>query len=224
MNTRARVLISACLLGEPVRYDGGDKRSEACLALGRALELVSLCPEVELGMGVPREPIDLRAVEGRLRLLGRSGRDWSPAFREWAQARLEGLGPIHGALLKSKSPSCGLEVPHHGGEPPRGPGLWVQALLAADPDLPCLDERACADPAAREAFRRRVQARADLERCADPDLPAFHREHAQLLGACAAVDPGPLLQDPPRYRGAVRAGLGRPAEAAELEALRRDQG
>ena len=210
-----RVLVSACLLGEAVRYDGGHKRSQACLALGRAFELVSLCPEVELGMSVPREPIDLRFVGGRLRLMGRGGRDRSEAFARWAEERLTSLAPLHGALLKAKSPSCGIEVPHAGAAPPRGPGAWVQALRGAFPGLPCLDEVACEAAWRRAAFRARVAARARLERAPEAALSGLQAELGPLLRACGGGEPP---EDPLELRAWALATLGEAPSRAAWEA------
>ena len=156
---RPRVGVSACLLGEAVRYDGGHKHSDAVNALRSEVELIPLCPEVELGMGVLREPVELVAAADGPRMIARSGRDWTDAFSAWATEALSALPPdLCGWILKSRSPSCGLEVPVAGNTP--GPGLFARALLSAWPDLPVIEAEALADPEARRRFLDRVHARA----------------------------------------------------------------
>ena len=78
---RPRVGVSRCLLGEPVRWDGRDKRSAWLVEeLGPQVEWVPICPELEVGMGVPREPVDLKLLGGQVHIVGRSGRDWTELF------------------------------------------------------------------------------------------------------------------------------------------------
>lgn len=126
--TRPRVGISACLIGEPVRYDGGHKRAASLLrALGRHVEWVSVCPELEVGMGVPREPV--RLVRGRMVGI-ESGRDWTRKMKAFAHRRIRTLD-LDGFVLKARSPSCdptfglfaralrGLPVMHEGMDPAR---------------------------------------------------------------------------------------------------------
>ncbi len=120
-----RVGVSACLLGEQVRYDGGHKREPSLVeAFGGQVEWVQVCPEVEVGMGVPREPILLvAAADGvasgseRARLLGSGSRqDWTARMDAWARARVAWLATLNlaGFVLKSRSPSCGpWGVPIH---------------------------------------------------------------------------------------------------------------
>jgi uncharacterized protein YbbK (DUF523 family) len=169
MVDRPRVGISGCLLGDKVRYDGTHKRDEAVIAaLGPHVEWVPVCPEVEIGMGTPREPIRLVArrdrapsADNRVRLMGvNSGGDWTERMQAWSRERVGALMSLNlsGCVLKARSPSCGIHgVPVHGGEVERtGRGLFAQALLDALPDLPVEDEEGLADPRAREEFLQRI--------------------------------------------------------------------
>src|SRR5213594_299566 len=118
-----RLGISACLLGHEVRYDGGHKRDPFLAAtLARFVEWVPVCPEVELGLGVPREPIRLTGQAGAPRLVGESsGRDFTRAMLAFAGARVAGLEirRLSGFVLKKGSPSCGMErVPVHPADGP----------------------------------------------------------------------------------------------------------
>jgi uncharacterized protein YbbK (DUF523 family) len=137
------ILVSACLLGHKVRYDGRHALSEEIRALVGDEEILALCPEVLGGLGVPRRPArfvgahwgreGLDLIEGRARLLDDVGRDVSDHFvrgaREVArQARLHG---VRLALLKDRSPSCGHDPA--GINPDGGPGLGVlTAVLMAE--------------------------------------------------------------------------------------------
>jgi uncharacterized protein YbbK (DUF523 family) len=161
-----RVGVSACLLGETVRFDGGHKRSAAVSdILARSVRLVSVCPEVELGLGVPREPIHLLRDGAELRLVGeRSGIDHTTAMRRWASARIAELAALDlsGYVFKKDSPSCGLEgvVVHSkgGGRDRSGRGLFAAVLTETLPLLPCEEEERLEEPCLRERFLERVVA------------------------------------------------------------------
>ncbi|HLU65548.1 MAG TPA: DUF523 domain-containing protein [Kofleriaceae bacterium] len=159
---RPRVGISSCLLGQEVRWDGRHRRSEAVLALARQVEWVPVCPEVEVGMGVPREPVRLVGPRERPRMIARSGADWTDRMEAWAEARLDALGDLDGYVLKAGSPSCGLAgVPiagEAGGAP--GAGLFCAALRRRHPALPVAEETSLADEHQRERFLAEARARA----------------------------------------------------------------
>jgi uncharacterized protein YbbK (DUF523 family) len=168
---KPRVGISRCLLGDDVRYDGTNKCSRAVIALGEEVEWVLVCPEVEVGMGVPREPIQLMADDDgrrsgseRVRVEGvRSGEDWTVRMHDWAHARVAELSAqgISGFVLKARSPSCGpagVLVHHaHREATPTGRGLFAEALASAIRALPIIDEEALEDPRARDEFMRLVR-------------------------------------------------------------------
>jgi len=169
---KPRVGISRCLLGDDVRYDGTNKRSSVVEPLASMVEWVPICPEVEVGMGVPREPIQLVRVGGGVKSAGervllrgvQTGDDWTDRMYYWATARvadLVALG-ISGCVLKARSPSCGpAGVLVHDvtrAPVPSGRGLFAEALIAAIPELPITDEEALDDPRARERFLQEVRA------------------------------------------------------------------
>ena len=165
MAPRIRVGISACLLGREVRYDGGHKRDRSILAtLGRRFELVPVCPEVEIGLGVPRAPLRLEGKDAAPRLVFRRSRlDITPRMNAWARRRVRdpGIADLRGFVLKSRSPSCGLfRVPLHrpgpGAPALRGRGLFARALVQRSPSLPVIEELQLHDRAARQDFVRRV--------------------------------------------------------------------
>ena len=165
---KPRVGISACLLGECVRYDGGHKR-DAVLAetLGPLVQWVPACPEVEVGLGIPRAPIILVGDAKAPRLVVEAtGEDLTERMQDYARARLAGLATLglHGYVLKEASPSCGLRgVPVYGGDAApniHGTGLFAAALVARFPGLPVEEEGRLGDPATRARFLERVFARA----------------------------------------------------------------
>jgi FdhD protein len=179
MSHRLRIGISSCLLGDEVRFDGGHKRDAPLLeAFAPHVEWVRVCPEVEAGMGVPREPVRLVNSGGSLRMTGvHTGADHTDVMREFAARRVEALASmdLRGYILKSDSPSCGLQgvkVFDGDAEPARtGTGLFAAALTSAFPDLPIEEERSLADPAARASFLERVAAY-DHSRAHDRIAPA----------------------------------------------------
>ena len=168
--TPPRIGISSCLLGETVRHDGGHKRDAYLVeTLGPLVEWVPVCPEVELGLGTPREPIrlvrDTRRRDG-VRLVSRSGRQLTARMQRFARGRLRALARagLSGYLLKKDSPSCGLERVkvwrgEEDGAPERsGRGLFAAELLRQYPNLPVEEEGRLHDPVLRENFFERVFA------------------------------------------------------------------
>jgi len=160
---RLRIGVSACLAGSAVRFDGGHCRNELVAALGRFAELVPVCPEVELGLGVPRETLRLERGDGLVRLrASRTGRDLTAPMQHWAAARASALCAerLDGFVGKRASPSCGFErVRVHdlrGSSTRDGRGLFVTALLAADPLLVVEEEGRLRDASLRENFLVRL--------------------------------------------------------------------
>jgi uncharacterized protein YbbK (DUF523 family) len=161
---RPRLGISACLLGDAVRFDGGHKRDPFLAdVLAGQVEWIRVCPEVEVGMGTPRETLHLvRGHDGVRMITTRSGVDHTAAMQAWARRRLESLAAEHlsGYVLKKGSPSCGIQgvaIYDPAGTPcSEGRGLFAEALLAAFPDLPVEDEERLRDPGVRQDFIRRV--------------------------------------------------------------------
>jgi FdhD protein len=164
--SKLRIGISSCLLGEEVRFDGGHKRDPFLIeTLAPFVEWVPVCPEVELGLGVPREPVRLVSSAGGTRMVGvESGTDHTDGMRAYARRRVEELAAMDvcGYVLKSKSPSCGLgDVKIHGDNgtaSPAGSGLFAAALAERFPDLPIEDESRLADTTTRVRFLERASA------------------------------------------------------------------
>ena len=192
---RPRIGISACLLGDEVRFDGGHKRDPFLTdVLGGHVEWVRVCPEVEVGMGTPRETLRLvRGDDGRVRMqTTRTGIDHTDSMTVWAARRLKQLAQedLSGYVLKKDSPSCGMErvkVFSASGMPERnGRGIYAEALLARFPNLPIEEEGRLSDPRLRENFIERVFAYRRLRaffqgRWTPGGLVSFHTAHKMSL-------------------------------------------
>ncbi|HEX2054191.1 MAG TPA: DUF523 and DUF1722 domain-containing protein [Actinomycetota bacterium] len=158
---RLRIGISQCLLGDGVRYDGGHKRNAFAVdLLGEVFALVPVCPEVGAGMDVPREPVKLVAGEGGTKMVGvQSGADHTAAMESFTVRKMQDLAEadLRGFILKSGSPSCGMDVIVEG-SPDSQPGLFARALTSRFPALPVVEETDLDDPALRQGFVEQVFA------------------------------------------------------------------
>ena len=178
-----------------MRFDGGHKRDLFLTdVLAPHVEWVKVCPEVEVGMGTPRETLRLvRHDDGSVRMVTtRSGIDHTASMTAWARERLRQLAAEHlsGYVLKKDSPSCGMErvkIFGGGGMPQRnGRGIFADALLQAFPNLPVEEEGRLSDPRLRENFIERVFAYHALraffaKRWTVGGLVRFHTAHKMSL-------------------------------------------
>jgi uncharacterized protein YbbK (DUF523 family) len=176
-----RVLISACLLGQQVRYDGNHRAQHWILErLAALVELVVLCPEVGAGLGVPRPPMQLVASKNyarwgrfslstiqvrqaaspdasiRLRLVDDPDQDRTQVMQKWIKGTVPTLGDLDAAILKARSPSCGRQVSVFDTQgrlvSETGQGLFAQAILASNPGLLVVDEEQLLDEAGQKNF------------------------------------------------------------------------
>lgn len=209
---RLRVGISACLLGEEVRWNGGHKRDDFLVnTLGRFVEWVPLCPEVAIGLGTPRETLRLVGDPESPRLVAaKSGQDYTRAMQEWSEAQVRQLARLglHGFVLKKDSPSCGMaraRVYRTNGHPTRdGQGLFARALMRRLPLLPVEEEGRLHDLRLRENFIERLFAYARWQAFLGKnpsrgDLVRFHTAHKLTLLAHSRVhleQLGALVADP----------------------------
>ena len=160
---KIQIGISSCLLGEEVRYDGGHKRNVYVTGtLSRYFDFKATCPEMAIGLGVPRPTIRLVDMGSGIRVVGVNDAsldvtDKLRAFSEDATARLQ---RISGYILKKDSPSCGMERVrvYNSNEMPekRGRGIFAETLINALPTLPVEEEGRLMDPVLRENFIERV--------------------------------------------------------------------
>jgi len=191
-----RIGVSSCLLGREVRYDGGHKRDAFLVeSFGQHVEWVPVCPEVELGLGIPRPTLRLERHGEDVRLVTpKSGDDHTDAMRTYARKRVAALthDELCGYVLKKDSPSCGMErVKVYGAHPvpsKSGRGLFAEALMARNPNMPVEEEGRLNDPALRENFVERVFAYRRVRslfagRWTLGELVAFHTAHKLQLMA-----------------------------------------
>jgi uncharacterized protein YbgA (DUF1722 family)/uncharacterized protein YbbK (DUF523 family) len=196
INPKPIIGISSCLLGQKVRFDGQHKHDlYLTKTLGVFVEWVPVCPEFEVGMGVPREVVRLVGnVKAPRMIAQRSGRDWTREMNEFSRARASEILKldISGFIFKKDSPSCGYEkvrVYQSDGQGARreGRGLFAQALLDAAPLLPMEDEGRLNDPKLRENFIERVFAymhwKKFLKSPSTAALVDFHSRHKLILMA-----------------------------------------
>jgi len=192
---RIRLGVSSCLLGEQVRFDAGHKR-ESFVAdiLPRYFDMIPVCPEVAIGLGVPREPIRLEGDERAPRAIGVKTKSLDVTERLAAYGRrMAGeLGGISGYIFKSKSPSCGMErvkLYGAGGMARKvGRGIYAAEIMRAMPLLPTEEEGRLNDPVLRENFIERVYAFHRWQRLRDEGLSAerlvdFHAAHKLIVMA-----------------------------------------
>ena len=191
---KIRLGISTCLMGEPVRYDGGHKLDRFLTeTLGQYVEYVPVCPEVECGLPVPRESMRLEGDPDSPRLVAsRTKQDMTDRMVKWARKRvveLESNG-LCGFIFKSDSPSSGMErvrVYNEKGMPvKRGVGMFARAFMEHFPLLPIEEEGRLHDPSLRENFIERIftlrRWRESLARGENRGtLVDFHTRHKLLI-------------------------------------------
>jgi uncharacterized protein YbgA (DUF1722 family)/uncharacterized protein YbbK (DUF523 family) len=221
-----RIGVSSCLLGHKVRFDGQHKRNDfLCDTFGQFVEWVPVCPEVEVGLGTPRETMRLVAAGETVRLVfPKSGRDLTTEMTRFSEGRVRALEAegLSGYVLKKDSPTCGLfRVRIYAGEErgmpatKDGRGLFAAALARRFPNLPLEEEGRLNDPLLRENFVERVFAYHRLQGFfATPwklgDLVRFHTVHKLTL----------MAHSPQAYQelGRLVAGAkGRPRPALRAE-------
>lgn len=237
---KIRVGVSSCLLGEEVRYDAGHKHDRYVTeVLGNHFDFVSVCPEVEVGMGIPRESMRLvrrgEGNAGEIRMVGvKTATDHTDAMRRFARRRVAGLAAlgICGYILKKGSPSCGMErvrtYTAKGMPALADRGLYAAALLEAMPLLPVEEEGRLGDAVLRENFIERVFAYARVKallagRWSIGDLVDFHSREKMLVAAhepaaekvlghiVAGAKGVPRAEAADHYRSAFLGALSRPA-------------
>ncbi|MBR9979412.1 MAG: DUF523 and DUF1722 domain-containing protein [Desulfatitalea sp.] len=219
MTETIKIGISSCLLGNPVRYDGGHKLDRFIKdTLGQYMQFVPVCPEVECGLPVPRESMRLVGDAAAPRLLtSRSGLDHTERMQNWVQGRLAQLAEegLCGFIFKKDSPSSGMwrvKVYNADGMPAKsGSGLFARAFHERFPRIPVEEEGRLHDPKLRENFIENIFAlrrwRASLAEGRQLGrLVAFHTREKLLM----------MAHSPNHYRDLgklVAGGKGRPLDA-----------
>ena len=189
-----RIGVSACLLGQEVRYDGGHSYEPyVAETLAGPCELISVCPEAELGMGTPRETVDLVGLVDEPHMVATHTRkDWTGPMNRWSAKRARELAAadLCGYVFKRNSPSCGVfRVKVHQEQGPvkrKGRGLFAAEFSQRFPLVPIEEEVRLRDPQLRENFIVRVFALQRLRqifagRWQRNALVLFHARETELL-------------------------------------------
>lgn len=161
---KIKIGISSCLLGNNVRYDGGHRHDRYITdTLGRYFAWFPVCPEVECGLGIPREAMRLVGDPENPSLVTIfTGVDHTDGMNAWVKKKLEELEKenLCGFIFKSKSPSSGIggvKIYTPSGMPDReGAGLFGGAFMKHFPLLPVIDEGQLHDPLLRDNFIERI--------------------------------------------------------------------
>ncbi len=184
--------VSACLLGEKVRFDGNHKLDAYIRdTLGACFQFVPVCPEVAIGLGVPRPAIRLQGDPLQPRAVGVSNPDLevTAALEQYGRSMGRELPQLSGFLFKSKSPSCGMarvKVHQEKGPPRSGSGIFARNVMDARPLLPVEEEGRLGDPQLRENFLERVFAyhrwqQLEASGITPARLVDFHSRHKLVL-------------------------------------------
>ena len=166
---KIKIGISRCLLGEKVRYDGQYVEDPYITEiLARYVDFIPVCPEVEYGLTVPREPMRLVGDPDGPRLITvHTGIDHTEGLAAWARRKLDGLlgAGLCGFIFKTRSPSCGVyDAKVYAGtsvsDQPvaKGVGIFAEAFMKRFPLIPVEDEERLGNPEVREDFVERVFA------------------------------------------------------------------
>lgn len=193
--------ISACLLGNPVRFNGGHKQSQLCSAtLAKHFEFVPVCPEVAIGLGTPRQPIRLVGDPADPQAQGSVDPELNvtDALNNYGERIASEMTDISGYILMQKSPSCGMErvkVYQDNGHPADGggSGIFAAALMRRLPNLPIEEDGRLNDPVLRENFLTRVYAYAAWQQLLRDGLTYnglldFHARYKYQLMATSPQD------------------------------------
>jgi len=188
--------ISSCLLGEEVRFNGGHKHSSVCTAdLGRYFQFTSVCPEIGIGLGVPRKPIRLVGDPNQLRAVGVDNPDFdvTEKLKEYGKKTLPHLKDICGYIFTKGSPSCGVfrvKVYGENGIPNERPGtgIFASVIMENNPMLPVEEAGRLTDPVLKENFIQRVFAYHDWQQLEKEELKIgrimnFHSRYKYSLMA-----------------------------------------
>lgn len=164
MPNKVKIAVSSCLLGEAVRYDGTDKHIKYITEqLALDYSLISLCPEMAVGMGVPRPPIHLVDKGNSIQVVGVSEpeNNFTKSLAKYGKLVVENNPTICGYILKKHSPSCGTKnvkvMTVNDKYERRGQGIYAATIMTALPLLPVIDEEDFLNESLRAEFLKKVE-------------------------------------------------------------------
>lgn len=186
--------ISSCLLGNAVRFDGGHRRSALCNdVFSKHFNFIPICPEMAIGLPTPRPTLRLQTQGEKIIVKAKDGQEVTEALTSFSESKAAELFHLSGYILCSKSPSCGMErVRLYTGDTKNctkdGVGVFAQALMKKQPNLPLEEDGRLSDPILRDNFVTRVFAYQEWLKLNTTGLTAkallrFHQEHKYLLMA-----------------------------------------
>jgi len=192
-DVKPRLGVSSCLLGMPVRFDGGHKKDNFIdNSLASHIDYVPVCPEVEAGFCIPRPTMQLRSQGKEIRIVMSKGEheDVTEKMNDFAAKKLNGLAHLDGYIFKKNSPSCGVyRVPvvinKHGYREKTGRGVFAKAFMQRYPLIPVEEEGRLNDAGIRENFIERVFAYQRWKKVDESvhGLMNFHSRHKLMLMA-----------------------------------------
>jgi uncharacterized protein YbgA (DUF1722 family)/uncharacterized protein YbbK (DUF523 family) len=193
---KPQIGVSACLTGQAVRFDGGYMLNKFVKNdCEEFFDIHTMCPEVEIGLGIPRPVIQLRDFNGDIRLVFSKNpeKDLTDTMRDYAENKLDHLPPLDGFIFKKDSPSCGVyKVPvkdnKSGMRKRNGMGLFAQTFKQRHPLVPTEDEGRLNDEGIRQNFLERVYAHYRWRKIAETESPLkefreFHKNYKLILMA-----------------------------------------
>jgi uncharacterized protein YbgA (DUF1722 family)/uncharacterized protein YbbK (DUF523 family) len=204
-----KIGVSSCLLGEHVRFDSGHKKNAYITGvLLNYFEFQPFCPEVEIGLGTPREPIRLVAAGDEVRCQGtrNTDLDFTERLDQVAEKARNWHDELCGYILKRDSPSCGMDrvkIYTNGMPIKNGRGIYAKRMMANFPHLPVEEEGRLEDPHLRENFIQRVYVYSRWktmcrQKLTISKLQEFHANHKYILMShdqLHAKELGALLAD-----------------------------
>lgn len=240
---RPRILLSQCLELEACRYDGAKIGDPFVRQLLDFVDVVPVCPEVEIGLGIPRDTIRLVDSDGKTRLVQpATGDDVTERMEQFSQRCLDALGPVDGFLLKANSPSCGPKGVKVYDGMERAPtvrkeaGLFAREVLARNPNLAVEDEGRLRNYPIRAHFLTRIYASAEARQVVDAPsmsklvklqarykhvLMTVNQEAARELGRIVAnADQLPVAEVAAQYADKLASALASaPSRKAHINTL-----
>ncbi|OIO66998.1 MAG: hypothetical protein AUJ57_11990 [Zetaproteobacteria bacterium CG1_02_53_45] len=195
---KPRLVVSRCLGFEPCRYNAQMITDDFLERLKPFVELTTVCPEADIGLGTPRDPVRLVQVDKKVRMLQpATGADVTDAMSAYIDSKIKAFAEVDGFLMKGRSPSCGPSVvkvyssDQKGSAAVKGMGMFAHALAKQLPHAALEDEGRLKNFHIREAFLMRLFALARLRGLiASPSVNALSRFHAahKLLLMCYHQD------------------------------------
>ncbi|MCX8159424.1 MAG: DUF523 and DUF1722 domain-containing protein [Candidatus Saccharicenans sp.] len=231
------VVISACLNGHFNRYNGGTVSDDNVNALKPRFELINVCPEVEIGLGIPRKTVSLFRFGNRVEVIQReTGLNVTQKLIEYSEKTINNLPEVDGFILKAKSPSCGVKSAKVFGNLEgtnilgKDDGIFAATVRKLRPHLPLVDEGRLYDRELRWEFLARVylhfffrKSSGDIKSLIDFHsrakylLMAISQKDLQALGRIlAAHRPGNFAETMASYRQGFHRILSRPIRKSNL--------